>query len=159
MTEAVKAVVAVHIDDAPARVKPSNYPEPFASMMAGRTKRALGDIFGLTSFGVNYVALQPGSMSALNDRHSVQDEFILVVTGQLVLVHDHGETVLTPGMCAGFWHQGTAHHLENRLEVAATYSEIGDRQAGDTLTYPRNDLEAVRDENGWQFNHKTGEPY
>jgi len=37
--------------DAPPRVKPSNYPEPFASRMAGRLKRPLGDLFGLTNFG------------------------------------------------------------------------------------------------------------
>jgi hypothetical protein len=43
MTDYPDAVVAA---DAPPRNKPSNYPEPFASMMAGRIKRPLGDLFG-----------------------------------------------------------------------------------------------------------------
>lgn len=30
----------------PPRVKPSNYPDPFASRMAGRLKRPVGDLFG-----------------------------------------------------------------------------------------------------------------
>ena len=159
MTDAKNALVAIRVDDAPARVKPSNYPEPFASMMGGRVKRPLGDLFGLNSFGVNHVTLPPGTVSALNHRHLVQDEFILVLTGAVVLVHDGGETVLTAGMCAGFPHDGTAHHLENRSDAVASYIEIGDRQSGDTVSYPRDDLVAVRVGNGWQFQHKSGAPY
>ncbi len=44
--------VAIGASDAPPRTKPSNYPEPFASRMAGRVKRPLGDLFGIKSFGV-----------------------------------------------------------------------------------------------------------
>ena len=51
--------VAVTAADAPARSKPSVYPEPFASRMAGREKRPLGDLFGLTNFGVNLTRLAP----------------------------------------------------------------------------------------------------
>ena len=51
---------------APPRTKPSNYPEPFASRMAGRVKRPLGDLFGLTNFGVNLTRLMPGAVSALH---------------------------------------------------------------------------------------------
>lgn len=36
---------------APPRVKPSNYPEPFASRITGRRKKPLGKLFGLTRFG------------------------------------------------------------------------------------------------------------
>jgi uncharacterized cupin superfamily protein len=38
------AVVAASV--AP-RARPSTYPEPFASRVAGRTKHPLGDLFGL----------------------------------------------------------------------------------------------------------------
>ena len=60
-TEFPTAIVAL---DAAPRTKPSNYPEPFASRMAGRVKRALGDIFGLSNFGVNLTRLIPGACSA-----------------------------------------------------------------------------------------------
>ena len=43
--------VAILAEAAPARTRPSNYPEPFASQMAGRLKRPLGDLFGLQNFG------------------------------------------------------------------------------------------------------------
>jgi uncharacterized cupin superfamily protein len=150
---------AIRAEDVLPRTKPSNYPEPFASMMAGRTKRPLGELFGLQSFGVNHVTLAPGAVSALHHRHTVQDEFVLVLSGQLILIHDAGETCLTPGMCAGFAHNGTAHHLVNRSDAEATYLEVGDRQAGDAVAYPRDDLEAVRTEDGWRFVHKDGTPY
>jgi uncharacterized cupin superfamily protein len=146
--------------EAPARTKPSNYPEPFASRMAGRVKRPLGDAFGLASFGVNHVTLPAGAVSALHHRHSVQDEFVLVLSGELVLVHDGGETRLAAGMCAGFPRGGTAHHLVNRSAADATYLEVGDRQAGDAVDYPHDDLQALRADDGrWRFARKDGTPY
>jgi uncharacterized cupin superfamily protein len=52
--------VAVCAADVPPRRTPSNYPEPFASRMSGRSKRALGAVFGLDHFGVNLTELAPG---------------------------------------------------------------------------------------------------
>ncbi len=118
---------AVRAADVPPRTKPSNYPEPFFSRMAGRTKRPLGDLFGLTNFGVNLTTLAPGAMSALLHRHTTQDEFVYVLEGELVLVTDEGETPLKPGDCAGFAKAGIAHQLVNRSDAPATYLEIGDR--------------------------------
>src|SRR3954463_12113237 len=94
--------VAIVAAEAPPRRKPSNYPEPFASRMAGREKRPLGDVFGLANFGVNLTRLAPGGISALRHAHSKQDEFIYVLAGRPTLVTDAGETPLAPGMCAGF---------------------------------------------------------
>ena len=93
---------AIHAAQAPLRTKPSNYPEPFASMMQGREKRALGDLFGLSNFGVNYTRLPPGALSALRHAHTVQDEFIYILEGHPTLHTNSGKTALAPGMCAGF---------------------------------------------------------
>lgn len=151
--------MAVIAAEAPARTKPSNYPEPFASMMSGRVKRPLGDLFGLQSLGVNHVTLPAGAISALFHRHSVQDEWVIVLSGEITLVHDDGEAVLTAGMCAGFPKNGSAHQLVNRSQAEATYLEVGDRQAGDSVSYPRDDLVAMRAEGGWTFAHKDGTTY
>ena len=147
--------------DAPMRLKPSNYPEPFASLMAGRVKRQLGEVFGLTNFGVNLVRLAPGSRSALRHAHSKQDEFVYLLSGEAVLITDRGETVLAPGMCAGFKAgTGDAHHLVNRSTADALYLEVGDRTPGDSASYPDDDLEALLGPDGrWQFVRKSGEPY
>lgn len=153
--------LAVIAADAPKRAKASNYPEPFASRMAGREKRPLGDLFGLTNFGVNLTRLTPGAVSALRHAHSRQDEFIYVLEGEPVLVTDAGETQLRPGMVAGFKAgTGDGHHLVNRTVSDVVYLEIGDRSAGDTGSYPDDDIQAVLDATGkWRFAHKDGVPY
>ena len=100
--EQPKYPVAILAPHAPARTRPSIYPEPFASRMGGREKRPLGDLFGLTHFGVNLTRLAPGGLSALRHAHSRQDELIYILEGNPTLVTNAGETLLRPGMCAGF---------------------------------------------------------
>lgn len=142
------------------RIKPSNYPEPFASRMLGREKRSLGDLFSLTNFGVNLTHLLPGAVSALRHAHSVQDEFIYILQGRPILITDAGETELFPGMCAGFKAgTGNAHQLLNRTTEEVIYLEVGDRNLGDTAIYPDDDLQAVFVEGKWQFTYKDGSPY
>lgn len=150
-----EAVVAA---DAPGRSS-TVYPSPFAERVKGRFKRPLGDLFGIASFGVNLTTLEPGAQSSIKHRHSVQDEFVYVVSGELVLAHDRGETLLTAGMCVGFPHAACAHHLLNRSDAPATYLEVGDRAPGDSADYPDDDLAAVRVGGEWHFTHKNGTPY
>lgn len=145
---------------APPRTKPSNYPEPFFSRMSRREKRPLGDLFGLTNFGVNLTTLLPGGESALLHRHSKQDEFVYILEGAPTLLTEHQETVLAPGMVVGFPAGGTAHQLINRTSTNVTYLEIGDRTSGDEVAYPADDIQAVMGLNGkWLFSHKDGRSY
>lgn len=152
---------AVQAAAAPLRAKPSIYPEPFASRMLGRAKRPLGDLFGLTNFGVNLTRIKPGGSSALRHAHTRQDEFVYVLEGRPVLVTNSGETELAPGMCAGFKAgTGDAHHLLNRTQEDVVYLEIGDRSRGDEGLYPDDDLVAGQDAEGKRvFLHKDGRPY
>lgn len=152
---------AVHAADVPPRMKVSNYPEPFASRVAGREKRVLGDLFGLTNFGVNLTRMRPGAISSIRHAHSKQDEFIYVLEGHPVLVTNTGETNLEPGMCAGFRAgTGNAHHLVNRSEEEVLYLEVGDRTAGDSAVYPDDDLGMMRGADGeWLYTRKDGSAY
>jgi uncharacterized cupin superfamily protein len=155
-----KPPLAIVASAAAPRMRPSNYPEPFASRMAKREKRPLGDLFGLKNFGVNLTRLTPGGQSALLHRHSRQDEFVYVIEGEATLVTDAGETRLGPGMCAGFAAGGVAHHLVNRGERDVVFLEVGDRQSGDEAAYPADDLTAVMGGDGkWRFARKDGTPY
>ena len=159
--ERSKPPIAIVAADAAPRAVPSVYPAPFAKSMAGREKRVLGNLFGLTNFGVNLTRIAPGGMSALRHAHSKQDEFVYVVEGFPTLVTDAGETPLAPGMCAGFAAgTGDAHHLVNRTGDEVVYLEIGDRTTGDAATYPDDDIAAVMGSDGkWSFTHKDGTPY
>src|SRR5512132_4377574 len=116
--------IAVIASEVPARTKPSVYPEPFASRMAGREKRQLGDQFGLTNFGVNLTRLAPNAVSALRHAHSRQDEFIYILQGSPTLQTDDGRIRLAPGMCAGFTARtGNGHHIVNETSEEVIYLE------------------------------------
>ena len=138
----------------------SIYPEPFRSRMGDRMKRRLGDACGLTRFGVNLVTLGPGGQSALRHWHTLEDEFVYVLTGEVVLVTNDGEQTVKAGMCAGYpAGQKDAHHFINRSAVAATYLEIGNRAEGDNAFYPDDDLMWVEDQNEVFAAHKDGRRY
>jgi uncharacterized cupin superfamily protein len=152
---------AITATDVPPAAKRTNYPAPFASRVAGREKRRLGDFFGLSNFGVNLTRLAPGAISALRHAHARQDEFVYVIEGTPTLVTERGETQLVPGMCAGFKAgSGDAHHLVNRTQDDVVLLEVGDRSAGDAVDYPDDDLQAVLGpDRKWAFLRKDGTPY
>lgn len=151
--------VARATDVAP-RAQRSHYPEPFASRLQGRTKRPLGDHFGLRNFGVNLTTLAPGAVSALRHAHTRQDEFIYVLSGHVRLECDAGVWELASGMCAGFVAgTGNAHRLVNPGPEEATYLEVGDRTPGDVVAYPDDDLVARLVNGRWTFFRKDGRPY
>jgi uncharacterized cupin superfamily protein len=147
----------------PALVKAvagTNYPAAYSASVAGRSKRRLGDALGLTNFGVNLTTIKPGAGSALRHWHSREDEFIYILTGELVLITDVGEQVLTAGMCAGFpAGKADGHCLVNRSTRDAVYLEIGDRDPQDDVNYPDDDLRAIGTPQGRKMTRKNGTPY
>jgi uncharacterized cupin superfamily protein len=138
----------------------TTYPEPFRAAVAGRSRQRVGNAAGLKNFGVNLTALAPGAQSALRHWHSAQDEFIYVISGELILITDEGEQTLTPGEMAGFAAgRANGHHLVNRSTEVATYLEVGDRTTPDRAEYPDEDLVAVPAPKGHRFEHKDGRKY
>jgi len=143
-----------------AEVRKSIYPEPFRSRMGDRAKRRLGEACGLTRFGVNHVTLGPGGQSALRHWHTLEDEFVYVLSGEVVLVTNAGEQTLTAGMCAGYpAGSRDGHHFVNRSAAPATYLEVGNRIDGDNAFYPDDDLMWCEDEKGVYAAHKDGRRY
>jgi uncharacterized cupin superfamily protein len=157
---AEKTPAAVDAATLPPRPRPTSYPPRLAHLVAGREKRALGDHFGLRAFGVNLVRLAPGSHSAFRHTHTKQEELLYVLEGEPTLLTGEVETILRPGMCAGFLPGGTAHQLVNRSGRDVVYLEVGDRVPGDTAEYPYDDLALARASDGsLRFTHKDGTPY
>jgi uncharacterized cupin superfamily protein len=148
----------------PATVTPrttSGYPEQFRPRVTPREKRALGDVLGLTRFGVNLTTLFPGKESSLRHYHAREDELVFILEGEVVLRTDEGEQVLTAGMCAGF-PAGTTngHQFVNRGDRPARYLEIGNRDPEDSVAYPDVDLKCVKNANGtWVYTHNDGSAY
>ena len=159
MSEAVTKPRACEAQSVQA-VGGSGYPEPFCQRVATRSKRRLGEVFGLGQFGVNLVTLAPGAQSALRHWHTHEDEFVYVLQGQLVLVTDEGETALAAGMCSGFRAgERNGHHLLNRSDQPAQYLEVGARIGHDLCVYPDDDLLSLRDADGEYWAHKNKHPY
>ena len=131
----------IDIAAAPARLG-SGYPAPYDAPVAARVRRRLAAAGGLTAFGVNHLTLPPGCWSSQRHWHSHEDEFVMVLTGEVVLVTDSGEEVLRAGDCAAFKAgDPDGHHLINRTDREATLLEVGnDESARDQTTYSDIDM-------------------
>ena len=144
--------------DVPAQVG-TFYPPPYDQPCRARERRKLGDAAGLTQFGVNLLRLAPGVWSSQRHWHTGQDEFVYVLSGEVVLVTDAGEEILKPGDCAGFKAgERDGHHLQNRGATDAMLLEIGTRVADDSGEYPDIDMTFKMGAPA-MYSRKDGTPY
>lgn len=139
----------------------TSYPEPHRAANQQRWNRRLGDHAGLTNFGVNLTRIVPGGQSSTRHAHSRQDEFVYVLQGEVALETDAGTEQLRAGMCAGFpAGSGNAHRFVNRSAEDVLLLVVGDRTAGDEISYPDIDMHGCAGDDGqYRFTHKDGTPY
>jgi uncharacterized cupin superfamily protein len=136
------------------------YPTPFDEPCRTRERVRLGDAAGLTQYGVNLLRLPPGAWSSQRHWHTGQDEFIYVVSGEVMLVTDGGAEVLRAGDCAGFPAKDTdGHCLQNRSGKDAEVLEIGTRVPGDSAYYSEIDMVAPAGGKPARYTHRDGKPY
>jgi uncharacterized cupin superfamily protein len=136
------------------------YPPPFHEPCKARERKKLGDAAGLTQFGVNLLRLKPGVWSAQRHWHEKEDEFVYVLSGEVVLVTDDGEEILRAGDAAGFKAgEPNGHCLQNRSNQDATVLEVGSRIAGEIGNYPDIDMVAPADQQPAMYTHRDGTPY
>lgn len=135
----------------------SVYPAPYAAQMAGRASQRLGDLAGLTQFGVNIVTLQPGAVASLRHWHLREDEFAMVLDGVLTLVEDDGDTEMRAGECAA-WKAGVAngHRFVNRTDSVARFLVIGGKVEEDICTYTDVDMKVHMTTAGDRFTYHDG---
>lgn len=135
----------------------SIYPAPYDARMAGRSSLRLGDLAGLSQFGVNLVTLAPGAVASLRHWHLEEDEFAIVLEGALILVEDEGETAMGPGDCAA-WKAGVAngHRLVNRSDQTARFLVVGGRAPREVVTYSDVDMILHLEGGTPRFTHHDG---
>ncbi len=115
--------------DAIPQTNATGYPAPFDREVASRWYRRLAPASGLTDFAASHVVLKPGAWSSQRHWHDGEDEFLVMLSGEAVLVEDEGRTVLQAGdVCA--WPKGTGngHHLRNESEADCCFVVIGGGQ-------------------------------
>ena len=135
------------------------YPEPHRSVTKGYEQRRVGDAAGLTEFGVNRVVLAPNAHTALRHWHEVQDEFVIVLSGEVVLMEEDAETIMRAGDCAGF-KAGVpnGHCFQNRSTEPAVLFEIGSHSEDETAHYTDIDLRAEKRAGKYRFVRRDGTP-
>ena len=136
------------------------YPPPFHLPCRARERHKLGDAAGLTQFGVNLLRLPPGAWSSQRHWQTLSDEFVYVLSGEVVLVTDAGEELLRAGDAAGFRAgDPDGHCLQNRSDAEAVLIEMGTRIAADAAIYPDIDMLAPPHGQPAEYTRRDGTPY
>lgn len=146
----------IDLSRAPVR-EGSRYPEPYDEPCRNKIRRRLGAAAGLKSLGINLLQLEPGAWSSQRHWHTLAEEFVYVVSGEVILVTSAGEETLRAGDCAGFQAgEEGAHHLQNRSGNIAIVLEVGPAALKDDESfYPGLDLKTA----GSGYLHLDGTPY
>jgi uncharacterized cupin superfamily protein len=142
--------------EAIAQTNRTGYPPPFNEDVAGRWYRRLAPSAGLTDFGVSHVTLKPGAWSSQRHWHDGEDEFLVVLSGEAVLVEDEGRTVLRAGDCAA-WAKGSTngHHLRNEGDEDCVFIVVG---GGSNTGGGYSDIDMMWTPDD-RYVHKDGTPY
>jgi uncharacterized cupin superfamily protein len=151
----ISTMKKIDIERAPRRTG-TTYPPPYDLQCRNRVRVQLGKAAGLAKFGVNRLRLPSGQWSSQRHWHHAEDEFVLVLEGEVVLVTDGGEEVLRAGDCAGFRAgDPDGHHLQNRSSTDAVVLEVGSSAPDDVCEYP--DIDMRGEPAGYV--HRDGAPY
>ena len=134
----------------------TGYPPPFNEDVAGRWYRRLAPATGLTDFAASHVTLKPGAWSSQRHWHDGEDEFLVMLSGEAVLVEDEGRTILRPGDIAA-WPKGTGngHHLINEGDKDCTFVVVG---GGENSGGGYSDIDMLFTADN-RYVHKDGSPY
>ena len=138
----------------------TGYPEPYRAENQRRWNRPLGDHAGLRNFGVNIARIAPGGQSSSRHWHSRRDEFVYVLSGEVILETDAGEEVLRAGLCAGFPAGAyNGHRFLNRTSVDAMLLVVGDRTPANEVGYSDIDMQGRLGPDGrYVVTRKNGAP-
>jgi uncharacterized cupin superfamily protein len=142
--------------DAIEQTNRTGYPPPFDQPVQGRWYRRLAPASGLTEFGASQVVLKPGAWSSQRHWHAGEDEFLVMVSGEAVLIDDNGEHILRAGDCAAFPKDDrNGHHMQNRSDADCTFVVVGagKQDGGD---YPDIDMRFTAE---GAYVRKDGTPY
>lgn len=142
--------------DAISQTNATGYPPEFAGKVQGRWYRRMAPASGITDFGYSHVTLKPGAWSSQRHWHEGEDEFVVMVSGEAVLVDEDGEHAMGPGDIAAFPKgDGNGHVLQNRSDADCVFVAVG-RPSGTDCHYPDIDMHLFE---GQGFRRKDGSEF
>jgi uncharacterized cupin superfamily protein len=148
----------IDLSSLPIRIG-ARYPKRFLQANGDTTLRQSQQVAaGLTAFGANRTLLPPGAASSLRHYHTREDELVIVLSGELVMLTNAGETAMRAGDIASF-PAGVedAHTFVNRSSEPAVIVAIGNNSEDDVWFYP--DVGMRGNNEGGYVSIATGEPY
>ena len=80
--------------DSIAQRNDTGYPGAHARLVQQRWVRRLAPVAGLSDFGVSHVVLKPGAASSQRHWHEDEDEFLVMLSGEAMLVEEGARTLL-----------------------------------------------------------------
>lgn len=141
--------------DSIAQRNDTGYPGEYACLVQQRWVRRLAPVAGLTDFGVTHVVLKPGAASSQRHWHEDEDEFLVMLSGEAMLVEEGARTLLRAGDMAAFPKgEPDGHHLVNEGDTDCAFVAFGRPPTGD-CHYPDIDLLW----SGGVYRHKDGRRY
>lgn len=126
--------------DAIEQTNATGYFAPYDREVQGRWYRKLMGPAGLSDFGASHVTLKPGAWSGQRHWHAEEDELVVILSGEAVLIDDHGRTAMRAGDVAAFPKgDGNGHHLVNESSADCVLLAIGKVALSD-CHYPDIDM-------------------
>jgi len=121
------------------------YPKELMQYYQGNTDTykqiKVGNLGGLTQFGVNKTILPTNSATAMRHWHEEEDEFVFIISGSAILADKDGEHEMNSGDCATFKAgDNNGHAIVNKSNEDVVLLEVGTRSQKDILHYTDKDL-------------------
>ena len=121
------------------------YPKELIKYYQGNTDTykqiKVGDLGGLTQFGVNKTILPKNSATAMRHWHDKEDEFVFIISGSATLVDKDGKHEMNAGDCATFKAgDNNGHAIVNKSTEDVVLLEVGTRAQKDIVHYIDKDL-------------------
>lgn len=108
----------------------------------------LSDVAGLSHIGVSIARVPPGRESFALHAHTLQEEWIFVLSGAGEVQLDDDAVEIGPGDFVGFPANGPAHLVRNTGSADLVFLQGGDRRPGDRGRFPELGLIGYEDDDG-----------
>ena len=108
----------------------------------------LSDPTGLSHLGISLARIPAGKESFALHVHSIQEEWIYVLSGEGVVRIDDDEVPVQAGDFVGFPANGPAHVVRNTSDADLMLLQGGDRRKGDRGRFPELGLIGYQHDDG-----------
>lgn len=124
----------------------------FINPNAKRLNKSLGDITGITGFGIHIIEIQPGEFTTEHHMHYHEDECVYVLGGTGTAFIGEEEFLIEAGDFIAYPKGKAAHSIQNTGHDVLRCLVVGERLDHDVCDYPRQNKRIFRNKGmPWQI--------